>query len=180
MRVNPLSKDMSEGRRCDFISQTLWKYYTKDDFSLLSGNFVDEIEGYLSSFSISSEGKSMIVPIKIKVGDADPRLPTYRITAIEAVVNPEGDETLYYFLHLNSDSRVLALDDDIVNGYEVHPAATIENYPILCIFPEDAAYLPVISWFGVTDLITDSDPHILELNADGEMSYPTGTITSWQ
>jgi len=150
----------------------LWKHYTKTDFSLLSGRLVDEIEGYVSSFSISTEGKSMIVPIKIKVGDVDPRLPTYCITAIEALVNPDGDETLYYFLHLNKEN--------IVEGSEVHPAATIENYPILCIFPEDAACLPIVSWFGVTDLITDDAPHILNLNAEGEISYPVGTITSWQ
>ena len=162
---------MSKAGRCNFISQTLWKHYTKDDFSLLSGNFVEGIEGYLSSFSISSEGKSMILPIKIKVGDADPRLPTYRITAIEEVVNLDSDETLYYFLHLNTD-----LDPETT----VHPAATIENYPILCIFPEDAAYLPIISWFGVADLIVDENPHILELNAEGEVYYPTGTIISWQ
>ena len=169
MMVNAFSKSMSESDRCKFITKTLWKCYTKDDFSLLSGHFVDEIEGYISSFAISSEGKSMIVPITIKVGDPDPRLPTHHITAIEGLVNPNGDDTLYYFLHLNTD---------IDSGS--HPAATIENYPILCIFPEDAAYLPLISWFGVSDLITDEEPHILELNADGGVSYPIGTITSWQ
>ncbi len=159
---------MSESDRCKFITQTLWKNYTKDDFSLLSGTFVDEIEGYISSFSISSDGKSMIVPITIKVGDPDPRLPTYHITAIEALVNPNGDDTLYYFLHLNTEES------------EPHPAYSIENYPILCIFPEDAAYLPYISWFGASSLITDEEPHILELNSEGGMSYPPGTITSWQ